>query len=320
MGAGTAPGYFVFSLDTELAWGYFDHDQTWARLFSPDGSRERAAVRRLLALCDEYGVHATWAVVGHLFHTECERCADCPIEAWRGRYRSFDRIYATSDPLWYGADVMAQLLEYRDRHEIAFHGYTHRPFVDLTEGEAAQEATIWKAIAARHDVAPGAVVFPRNQVAHLDVLRAAGFTNFRAAGREYPFGRRSRLGAVIKLLSHLGGWPAAPTYAIESLRQRNGLLEQPPSAYLFDVRRSVERLLDALGLQRLRLRAIAAALGEAAVSGRIMHLWAHPWEFRSDKDFDKLRHIFELYATHRDAGRLVSVTMSQIARLSAARA
>ena len=315
-GSDTQPGYFVLSLDTELAFGHFDRDAQWPRLFSPDGSRERAAIQRLLELCEAFGVRATWAVVGHLFHAGCEHCPECPIEAWQGRYSSYAQIYERDHPLWYGADVLQWLLAHRDRLEIGFHGYTHRPFTALSAAEAAQEARLWQAVAARHGIEPGAVVFPRNAVAHLAVLRQFGFRSFRSADAVRPRGWRSTLGAPLKLLSQMAGWPPPETHAVATIGLRDGLVELPPSAYLFDIRRSVECLLDGLGLQRLRLRGIVAGIRQAAATGRVIHLWAHPWEFRTEADFDKLAHVLAAFAEQRMAGRMRSVTMSELAALS----
>ena len=78
-------GYFLFSLDTELGTGYFDEDAARHRLFSKDGIEERKRIARVLTLCEQYGIHATWAVVGHLFFNRCEYCPDCPISHWQGR-------------------------------------------------------------------------------------------------------------------------------------------------------------------------------------------------------------------------------------------
>src|SRR3990172_3955205 len=115
-------GYFLFSLDTELAWGYFDMDRLRSERFSSDGSRERRAIDRLLDILDEFNIVATWALVGHLFYEKCEKCDLCPILEWQGKYRSFEQIYETNAPLWYGADVVETLLARGGRHEIAFHG------------------------------------------------------------------------------------------------------------------------------------------------------------------------------------------------------
>ena len=103
-------GYFLFSLDTELAWGYFDLDRLRLEKYSPDGSRERKAISRLLDLLDEFDIAATWAVVGHLFYDKCEKCDICPVLEWQGKHRSFEEIYETNAPLWYGADLLEMLL------------------------------------------------------------------------------------------------------------------------------------------------------------------------------------------------------------------
>lgn len=310
-----APGYFVFSLDTELAWGYFDHDRARERLFSPDGSRERASIRRLLALCDQYQVRATWAVVGHLFHPRCEPCAQCPLMEWRGRHGSFDAIYQSAHPLWYAADVIDLLAARGHRHEIAFHGYSHRPFDALDQDQARDELARWKAAAARHGLVPASVVFPRNLIAHLPVLAAGGCTSFRADTSPFPYGRRSRWGALVKVLAQITGIPAPTTFRLAELPVRDGLVEQPPSAYLFDLSRSLEGLLDALGLATLRLTGILRAIDQAAAQSRIMHLWAHPWELRTEKDFIKVERVFARVAEQVAAGRLLSVTMSEITQL-----
>ena len=117
-------GYFIFSLDTELGTGFFDKDEDRKRLFSADGSRERENIARILELLEEYQIIATWAVVGHIFYEHCEECEICPVLEWKGKYKSYEEVYKTKHPLWYGADVVDLLLKQKMNHEIAFHGYS----------------------------------------------------------------------------------------------------------------------------------------------------------------------------------------------------
>jgi hypothetical protein len=49
-------GYFLFSLDTELATGHFDLDQDRGKKFSRDGTRERQSIYRLIDLFEEYNI------------------------------------------------------------------------------------------------------------------------------------------------------------------------------------------------------------------------------------------------------------------------
>src|SRR5690606_2125562 len=117
-------GVLLLSLDTELAWGYFDHPRhVRERIFSIDGTRERRAVHRLLEIFKHYGVHATWSVVGHMFHSKWEPDPEDPVLAWRGCYDSFDQIFQSNHPLWYGSDIVDEILAGQPHQEIAIHGY-----------------------------------------------------------------------------------------------------------------------------------------------------------------------------------------------------
>ena len=142
-------GNFLFSLDTELAWGWFD-DYRPGR-YSQDGVRERQIIARLLEILDEFQITATWALVGHLFYAKCEECTVCPVRAWQGKYTSYDQVYRTADRLWYADDLVQLLLTRGARHEIGCHGYTHRIFdeASLSAEEARIEIEEWRRVAAR---------------------------------------------------------------------------------------------------------------------------------------------------------------------------
>jgi hypothetical protein len=43
-------------------------------------------------------------------------------------------------------------------------------------------------------------------------------------------------------------------------------------------------------------------------------LWVHPHDLRTEKDFAKLRFVFEGFAEQAKAGRLQSITMGDLAR------
>ena len=312
-------GYFVFSLDMELAWGRFDQDQTRAKILSPDGSRERRAMARLLDILDEFGIVGTFAIVGHLFYAECEGCAICPVLDWRDKYQSFAEIYKTNAPLWYGADIIETLLTRGPQHEIAFHGYTHEVFAPETMSEEAAVLQIheWLRVAKRKGVTPRTVIFPRDQVNYLHLFRRAGFICYRSA--EKP--GRVRLGYVGKLLKsidHILGITTPPVYDLDGL-ESCGMVNLRPSQHFFGFNRRLEGVLDSLNLHRLRIRRMVKAIRSAAEQGKIVHIWAHPWEFRSEKDFDKLRYLLDHVAGEMAKGRIQSVGMARLAEEVVAR-
>lgn len=307
-------GYFVLSLDTEMRWGYFDRDQQRRQIFSPDGQRERRSIEGLLALCDEYGITGTWALVGHLFLDRCEECEVCPLAHWEGRYESFQEIYRTADPRWYAGETIRALLARKDRHEIAFHGYTHEIFDRLDREGARRELREWRRVAAPYGVTPRSLVFPRNQIRHLDLFEEEGFSSFRSVEISPTSWTNDIWGRLRKHLDLLAGrnWPCL--YTPDELKGP-GIIDLRASGHLFLFNRRLELALDRLGLYRLRLSGLRTAVRRAAREGKVLHLWAHPWELRTPRDFAKMRYLFALVAEEIRGGRMRSVSMTEMARI-----
>ncbi len=309
------PGYFIFSLDTELSVGFFDLDQERHEIFSANGQRERNSIRSVLGLCEKYGIAATWAIVGHIFYARCEYCQRCPIQAWQGKYQSYDEAYGTDHPLWYGADVISQILASPQPKEIGFHGYTHRVFTEskMDAEEARFEIAEWKRLAARHNLHGTSMVFPRNAIGHLDVVKEAGFLTYR--GHDL-IPRLYELVPILESFDHILSLSRLPVYDVDaSAIDPKGLVCLRGSQHLFNYNRQMETILDALGFHKLRLKRIFKGMRKAAAEGKMVHLWAHPWEFRTAKDLEKLEAILAFAAEEIAHSRLRSVTMTEMANL-----
>jgi len=305
-------GYFLFSLDTEMAWGSFNRDRYRSRRFSRDGSRERQSIVRLLDMMDEFQIAGTWAIVGHLLYEECEECEICPILEWKGKYRTFEEVYGTRDPLWYGADILRMILSRNAGHEVAFHGYSHRYFDELSEADARVEIQEWLRLAHRRNIVPKTVIFPQGRIRHLGLFREAGFLCYR--GKEVPHPVLS-LPGIGKAINRVNLTLAALTpQSFDISADPSGLVNLPSSYWLFRTNRTIESILDGLSLPKLRLRPTVRGIKGAAQKREILHLWAHPHEFRTEKDFDKLRYVFGHVAEEVERGRLVSITMADMAR------
>lgn len=308
-------GHFVFSLDTELAWGCYDLDRTRCKRFSPDGSRERGSIELLLDMLDEFGIVATWAVVGHLFYQRCEECDLCPVLAWEGKYRSFEEIYKTDKPLWYGADVVEALLASGSRHEIAFHGYTHRVFDEntMSEEEARVEIQEWLRVAEGKGTIPRAVVFPRDRVGYLHLFKEAGFLCYRSDVHLPRLLRVRYVSGLFKSIDHLLALSTPPVYELDV--EASGLVNIRSSQHLFGFNRRLERVLDSLGLHKLRINRIIKGVKKAADEKSVVHIWAHPWEFRTRRDFEKLRYLLTYVSQEMKRGRIRPIGMTDMARM-----
>lgn len=306
--------YFLFSLDTELGTGYFDMDQMRAQLFSPDGSRERWAIRSLLDLMDEYDIHATWAVVGHLFYQQCEHCEICPFTDWKGKYSSFDEVYGTNHPLWYGADVVEEILR-RGKHEIGFHSYSHRIFDpnSMSEKDARVEIDEWLRVAARKGIHPRSITFPRGVAGFLPLFKQNNFLCYRQAETQSIWVRNRYFGRYLKTLDHLLAISTPPIYSLADLTiSPEGMLGIPGSMHIKEYW-WLEDVLDDANLHLRRFRRVINGIRKASREKKIIHLWAHPWEFKTPRDIEKVRYIFQAVAEEQKLGRMRSITMLDLA-------
>jgi hypothetical protein len=309
-------GYFLFSLDTELASGQFDQDEIRRKWFSNDGVLERQAILRLIDLCGEYKITGTWAIVGHLFYEKCVDCNVCPLMNWKGKYSSFEEVYGTNNPLWYGPDIIEAILSRGSKQEIAFHGFSHNIFDEeqMSLQEANVEIQTWLRLAKEKGIIPHAVTFPRSRVGHLEALREAGLICYRGEPNKFEQKNRTYVGKFIKTIDHLLGISEIPIFDLTN-NDNQGLLNIRESQYLFDFNRKLELFLDRLNLHNVRIGRIVKGVRKAAQSKKILHIWAHPCEFRTEKDFSKLRHIFDAVSEQIKNGQMRSVGMTEMAKI-----
>lgn len=306
-------GQFVLSFDLELAWGHFDCNNM--SLLAAKGKHERRAVDTLLDILDDYGISATWAVVGHMLLEGYDEMLPYPPAAWVNNYPCLAQLYRTSSPYLYGADLIARVLARSSRHEIGFHGFTHRILGDgaLSRAEAEAEILAWLRAAAIFGVEPRSVVFPRNRIGHLDLFHQYGFLCYRGVEQQPGCCRLPLLGALLRRsYYYVSVFSTPPLYAGEITD--SGLINLPSTRWLFGFNRSLDRFLDRWHVGRARLARTRRAVHTAAAQNKIIHIWAHPYEFESRHDFDKLRYLLDSVAAEVARGRMESTTMAQLAK------
>jgi len=74
------------------------------------------------------------------------------------------------------------LLQSPVKHDIGSHGYYHRPFKNLSHKEAENELNMISVGMKKFGISPRSFVFPKNSVAHLDLLEKYGYKCYRSYG------------------------------------------------------------------------------------------------------------------------------------------
>lgn len=316
MNTATGRGAFLLSLDTELAWGGV-YNGSWRRrthLFQGT----RSAIGELLALLERYDIHATWAVVGHLFLDTCSKAgAEKHPEILRPASRRGDSDWFQDDPstgwkeapFWYAPDIVTRVLACRATQEVGCHGFSHMIAGDPGFTRECMESELDAAHTAanRWGVKLESFVFPRNSVAHLDALRSRGYIAFRGVAHEWthrlPSGL-SRLGHVAQAFAPVPPPTATPRFV-------DGLWDIP-GTYLYVGREGWGRHLPI----SLRVSKARQGLRLAIDRKAVFHMWFHPFNLASDPEglLKGLDLIFQEVASLRERGLLSNPTMGEMAR------
>jgi peptidoglycan/xylan/chitin deacetylase (PgdA/CDA1 family) len=254
------PGALCISIDLELAWGIWDEPSTaYHRLCA---EKERAVVNAMLELFASRSIPATWAIVGRLL----DPAGGVPTSTEFG------------ERIWYAPDLVEAIRNGAPGHDIGSHGFAHLYFQETDRDRLRADLRAARRVHDEHGLPFTSFVFPRNQVAHLDLLAEAGIKVFRGVDVGWQTTVRERLGRVPGRAANLVDkvLPIPPPL-VQPRALPFGLVELPSSMLLLG--RNGLR-----GLVPPHVAELKAKLGlrQAARHGGIFHLWFHPSNFYFD--------------------------------------
>ncbi|WP_254840509.1 DUF2334 domain-containing protein [Natronomonas marina] len=306
-------GVFTLSLDTELAWGTFDVERV--ERYEAAYRRTPEVIDRLCALLDEYRIPATWAVVSHLLvdcdgdHGDRNPPSLPGVDDWFG---SLPCSSGLDRELWSAPWLVDRIRSCETDQEIGLHGATHMQLgaEGCSRQNAVEELEAAVETLEGFGVSPESFVFPRNDVGHLDVLAEYGIRVYR--------------GVDARWYEH----PPTPEAVKPPLRFVDEATRRTPPVV---EPRSAGDLVNLPGSQPFRPRrggwkytppgsSVARAkrgLRRAARTGKVFHLWFHPFNLAGDPDAE-LRRFERVLETARELvsdGRLVVRPMEEVASM-----
>lgn len=306
---------FVISIDTELAWSAVHHDRLDPQLLTRErAAAERDIVDRLLGLFAKRRTSATWAIVGHLFLSECNRNDLAHASMRRPEYEWLDRDWfardpgtdVESDPMWYGSDLVEAIRAAKPHQEIASHSFSHLIVGEPGCGAGAFEDDLaaCREAAAIRGLELRSFVYPRNAIGHLDVLSEAGFSSYRGL-RPIPFEDKGPLTrAMATAVDKISPRPGSAVFP-----QKVGRLWNLPATNLFAPLDRPIGLPSSLWVSQQVKR-----LRHAARHKSLYHLWFHPHNLLEDPlpALEALDSILEAASALRDEGVMENLTMSEL--------
>lgn len=282
-------GSLCISIDLELAWGVWDKlsDGTLRNC----ETAERPIVERLVRLFEDYEISATWAIVGRLL----------------------ERDQTRSGEAWYAPDLVERIRRARVPQDIGSHSYAHPYFGESSVDRLRDDLLAARRIHDHYGLPFTSFVFPRNQVAHLDLLRGAGVRVFRSVDHGWHIAVRDRLGTSAGRLANLADKVLPIPPAVVHPIDHDGLIELPSSMLLLSRSGLRRAVLPATLIAKARL-----GLERARRQRGVFHLWFHPSNFYHDTNgqLDALTQILRSACDQRGRGQLAIQPMSTFAAVA----
>jgi peptidoglycan/xylan/chitin deacetylase (PgdA/CDA1 family) len=260
----------VWSLDFELRWGMHDRLGMDRDAYRQNLEGAREAVPLLLDLFVRRGVRATWATVGAL---ACDGWADYfdrapPPPRYANTRLAITPRYADLDAegaLHFAPDLVRQIAR-TDGQDLGTHTFSHLFLGELgvmrRDAEADHAATT-RLFGERFSVSPTSLVFPRNQVAFLDLFRSQGVTAWRDNEASWYF-------RTIRHANHFVPRALRLADALTPWRTRGGQFSNGRTPSTLFVRVSLPEIAWKAHLARIATEA------RRLVAGGVLHFWLHP--------------------------------------------
>lgn len=301
------PPTFILSLDCEGKWGMADVLQPYHhRLLT--STNLASAYKQLLNLLSRFDLAATFAFV-MAFALSRKESEHFPVlhASRRGADSWLDHYWACQklgfDEGWHEPDLLERVRD-AGEHEIACHGFCHRPLGEASVDPVAAAAELDAAMvtAKYKGLEVETLVFPRNEVGNLTAVKAAGLLGYRSrlVRPGGPIGR----GAA--LLEEFNVWARPQPAAFPE----SGLVEIPPG-HFFNWRFGMRRLVPPAAT-RARWR---KQLKTCTRKGGVVHLWLHPHNLVSGPDTAAvLADVLAEVARLRDLGQIEVMTQQAYCR------
>lgn len=320
---GKKNGFFCISLDFEMFWGL--QDATTIKAYGKNILDGKSMIPEQLALFTEFGIHATWGVVGFLLaHNKEELLRYAPNEkptysiARRNPYRRFAEVGESEEesPYYYARPMVDRVID-APNQKLGSHTFSHyycnEAGQTLSQFEADMQAAVNIAVDTAY--APLSLVLPRNQCndEYLSVCAKLGFTCYRSEEDNWIY-RNVKKEFWLRALRYLDSYFPLSGSNAHKVSTHGEMWDIPGSAFLrpFEPRLRV--------LEPLKIWRIKGQMLYAAKHGLVYHLYWHPHNLggNGEKSLSAQRKLFAYYKELNQKYGFESINMEELTVLSKA--
>ena len=300
-------GVFTLSLDCEGLWGVADH--LGAATQSINQSSLSEVYRYIEDVLSHHSIKATYAFTTLFTQDEADiiKYKDIIKTHINEQDEWYKYIYSAlqNENLngWLGRDFYLKAKQ--NGHEIAWHGFTHHPLgqstkENIVEFEVAESLKIFK----KESLSVNSIVFPRNDVSHLQLLNNSGFNVYRKGVIEQSRLHSNKYYRVLDELNIL-----KPSQKFK--QSKNNPMISLPAGYFLNWPNGPRRLIPSEVTYKRWDHILRSASRKSAQA----HMWFHPHNMITAP---KMRNTFESIiknvSTKIQNGEVVNLTMDECKR------
>ena len=299
-------GSLIISLDCEGKWGMAD-DPAIVNDEKITLVGLRSAYELILRTFEKNGIAGTFAVVGLYVAGEQATRDFIRAQSESAVYSNWLRFPVTAlesrrTSGWFFEDLPKWIAS-AGVHELASHGFSHLPFTSpgFSDAIAHLELSLMRGLASAEGWDIESMVFPRNLIAHSDLLKTYGIQRFRVARRQTTPHWLSRIAALVDEFN-----------VLKMDEDQPGDARVVPAGHFLNWRSGARRLVPS-SFTLARWRHILKC---AEQSGGVAHLWTHPHNLITGRgQADLFVRAMQEAGRYVREGRLTSVTFRDLGRV-----
>lgn len=310
---------FIISIDTELAWGSFDHKNFESIKWKFE--EERKIIDKILELLEKYNIPATWAIVGHLFLDKCRIANNRkhpeikrPDYSWYKKdwFEKDPAATLESDPIWYGKDIVTRIKNAKPAQEIGCHSFSHIVFGDSGCSQEAADSDLSACVSIAQDNGLDfkSFIFPRNSVGHLFLLKKYGFTIYRGLDETWFYDIPQK--KLQQIGHYIDEFLALSPRSVKVKETLSGLVNVPGSM-LYMSKDGIRSFIPV----KFRVKKGKKGIDRAIEKKEVFHFWFHPFNLVGKYEnelLDGIEEILRYAVLRKEEGLLNIMTMQQIAK------
>ena len=270
---------FTISIDLELAWGVWDKINS--TYLNNAINNERDIINQLLKIFEDFSFPVTWATVAALIDDKNKM------------------INIVNKKAWYAPDIIEKIMKSQTKHLIASHSYSHINFHENSKSVIIEDFEKAEHFFKTLGITPDVLIFPRNQIAHLEILSQFKYKFYRSLDKSW-YKKVSKHNKFLGKLANISDkiFPFKAN-SVKPTKHFDGLIEIPSSILLIS-RNGFKLPVTNINM----LYKIKNGIERAIENKECFHLWFHPSNFyyKENKQFKLLKEILRFVNSKREQG------------------